>query len=96
MPVERTPEQIGEELKAERTELVDAVGELRVSVEETRAKVRAVKRKLPFIVAGTTAAAFVVTSGLGLTFRLFAGRKQPSSTELWRVGRWSLNEDDED
>ncbi len=96
MPLERTPEQINQELNAERTEFVDAVGELRVSVEETRAKVNAVKRKLPFIVAGTTAAAFVVASGLGATFRLFAGRRGTPTTERWRLGRWSLNEDDDD
>ena len=95
MSAERTPEQISQELKAESTELVDAVSELRLSIEETRAKVNAVKRKLPFIVAGTTAAAFVVSSGLGATFRLFAGRRGTPSTERWRLGRWSVNEDDD-
>jgi hypothetical protein len=94
-PPERAPEQISQEMKLERAGLVDAVGDLRVSIDDTRAKVKAVKRKLPYIVAGTTAAAFVVTSGLGATFRLFAGRRQQPETERWRLGRWSIHEDDE-
>ena len=65
MPVDRTPEQISQEMKSERAELADAAADLRVSIDDTRAKVKAVKRKLPFIVVGTTAAAFVVSSGLG-------------------------------
>jgi len=93
---DRTPEQISQEIKTERAELVSAVSDLRVSIEDTRARVNAVKRKLPIIVAGTTAAAFVVSSGLGATFRLFSGRRKQHSTELWRVGRWSLQEDDEE
>jgi hypothetical protein len=96
MAADRTPEQISQEMKTERAELVSAVGDLKVSIEDTRARVNAVKRKLPIIVAGTTAAAFVVSSGLGATFRLFSGRRKPESTELWRVGRWSLREDEED
>ena len=96
MASDRTPEQISQEMKAERAELVDAVADLRGSIDDTRARVKEVKRKLPFIVAGTTAAAFVVSSGLGATFRLFSGRRKQQSTELWRVGRWSLQEDDDD
>jgi len=96
MAADRTPEQISQEMKTERAELVSAVDDLKVSIEDTRARVNAVKRKLPIIVAGTTAAAFVVSSGLGATFRLFSGRRKHASTELWRVGRWSLHEDEED
>ena len=95
MPVDRTPEQISEEMKSERAELADAAADLRVSIDDTRAKVKAVKRKLPYIVVGTTAAAFVVSSGLGATFRLFAGRRQKPETERWRLGRWSIHEDDD-
>jgi hypothetical protein len=95
MPAERTPEQVGQEMKSERAELVSAVGDLRVSIDETRARVKVVKRRLPFIVAGTTAAAFVVSSGLGATFRLFAGRRSRPDTERWRLGRWSIHEDDD-
>jgi hypothetical protein len=94
MPDDRTPEQIGLEMKSERAELVGAVDDLRVSIDDTRTRVKVVKRRLPFIVAGTTAAAFVVSSGLGATFRLFAGRKRQPDTERWRLGRWSLHEDD--
>lgn len=92
---ERTPEQISQEIKFERAGLVSAVGDLRISIDDTRARVNAVKRKLPYIVAGTTAAAFVVSSGLGATFRLFAGRRQKPDTERWRLGRWSIHEDDD-
>ena len=95
MPADRTPEQISQEMKSERAELADAAADLRVSIDDARAKVKAVKRKLPFIVAGTTAAAFVVSSGLGATFRLFAGRKRQPDTERWRLGRWSIHEDDD-
>jgi hypothetical protein len=92
---ERTPEQITQEIKLERAGLASAAADLRVSIDETRARVNAVKRKLPFIVAGTTAAAFVVSSGLGATFRLFAGRQRHPDTERWRLGRWSIHEDDD-
>jgi hypothetical protein len=95
MAADRTPEQISQEMKTERAELVNAVGDLKVSIEDTRARVNAVKRKLPIIVAGTTAAAFVVSSGLGATFRLVSGRRKPKDTEVWRLGRWSLHEDDD-
>jgi hypothetical protein len=96
MPGNRTPEEIGRELKAEREELVEAVQELRTEMDLTRAKVNAVKRKVPFVLAGATAAAFVVSSGLGATFRLFAGRRKPKDTEVWRLGRYSLHEDSDD
>jgi hypothetical protein len=96
MPAKRTPEQISAELRAERDELVDAVGELRTEIDHTREKVNAAKRKAPFVLAGATAAAFVVSSGLGATFRLFAGRRKPKDTEVWRLGRWSVHEDKED
>ena len=95
MATERTPEQISQEMKSERAELADVAADLRVSIDDTRAKLKAVKRKLPFIVAGTTAAAFVVSSGLGATFRLFAGRRSQPDTERWRLGRWSIHEDDD-
>lgn len=95
MPAGRTPEEISRELETERAELVDAVGDLRTEMERTRAKVNSAKRKAPFVIAGATAAAFVVSSGLGATFRLFAGRRRQPSTEVWRVGRWSLHEDDD-
>jgi hypothetical protein len=96
MATDRTPEQISQELEAERAELVSAVADLRSSIEVTRAKVNDVKRKLPLIAAGATAAAFVVSSGLGATFRLFAGRRRSTpSNERLRLGRWSIREDDE-
>jgi hypothetical protein len=91
----RSPEQISEQLKAERAELVVAVGELREAIDYTRAKVRSTAKKVPLVAAGATAAAFVVSAGVGATFRLFSGRRKSDSTELWRVGRWSLREDDD-
>jgi ABC-type transporter Mla subunit MlaD len=92
----RTPEQIRQQLKTERAELVSAVADLRASIEVTRARVDDVKRKLPFIAAGATAAAFVVSSALGATFRLFAGRRSSTpGNERLRLGRWSVREDDE-
>jgi hypothetical protein len=94
MPAGRTPDQIGQEMNSERAELADAAADLRSSIDDTRARVKAVKRKLPFIVAGTTAAAFVVSSGLGATFRLFSGRRSQTETERWRIGRWSIHDDD--
>ena len=96
MPADRTPEQISADLKVERAELVDAVDELRTEIDHTRAKVNSAKRKAPFVLAGATAAAFVVSSGLGAAFRLFAGRRKPKDTEVWRLGRWSLHEDEQD
>jgi hypothetical protein len=91
----RRPEQISEELKSERAELVVAVGELREAIDHTRAKVRSTAKKVPLFAAGATAAAFVVSAGVGATFRLFSGRRRASETEVWRVGRYSLHEDDE-
>jgi hypothetical protein len=92
----RTPEEIRQQLEAERAELVSAVADLRGSIEVTRARVNDVKRKLPLIAAGAAAAAFLVSSGLGATFRLFAGRRRSTpSNERLRLGRWSIREDDE-
>ena len=91
----RRPEEITEELKSEREELVVAVGELREAIDHTRAKVKSTAKKVPLYAAGATAAAYVVSAGLGLTFRLVSGRRKTDSTELWRVGRWSLREDDD-
>lgn len=92
----RTPEQVRQQLKTERAELVSAVADLRTSIEVTRAKVNDVKRKLPLIAAGATAGALVVSSAVGATFRLFAGRRRSTpGNERLRLGRWSIREDDE-
>ncbi|HEY7398421.1 MAG TPA: hypothetical protein VH538_08975 [Gaiellaceae bacterium] len=91
----RTPDQITLELESERAELVVAVGELREALDYTRGRVKSAAKKVPFVVAGATAAAFAVSAGVGATFRLVSGRRKADSNELWRVGRWSLHEDDE-
>ncbi|HEX6763719.1 MAG TPA: hypothetical protein VF094_13055 [Gaiellaceae bacterium] len=91
----RTPDQVTHDLESERAELVVAVAELREAIDHTRTRVKSTAKKVPFVLAGATAAAFAVSAGVGATFRLVSGRSKRVGTELWRVGRWSLREDDD-
>lgn len=86
----RTPEQIRHELEGERSELVTAVADLRVAVDEAGAKVKAAKAKIPLVAAGVTTAGL----GIGALIRLLTGGKDEPSTERFRFGRWSLHEHD--
>jgi hypothetical protein len=87
----RTPDDIRRELEGERSQLVTAVADLRVAVDETAAKVKAVKAKVPLVAAGVTTAGL----GLGAAIRLITGRRHDEpGTQRFRVGRWSIHEHD--
>ncbi len=88
---QRTQEQIRAELEQERRELVTAVADLRVEVDEAGAKVKAAQAKLPLVAAGLTTAGL----GIGAVIRLITGRhRDEPSTERFRFGRWSIHEHD--
>jgi hypothetical protein len=73
------------ELVREREQLVDAVDELR-----RRADVNAmVRSKLPLVLAGSLAAGFVLTGGIGATMRLIFRHGREGRT-VWRAGRYTL------
>ena len=73
------------ELVREREQLVEAVDELR-----RRANVNAMLRsKLPLVLAGSLAAGFLLTGGIGATMRLIFRHGREGRT-LRRAGRYTL------
>ncbi len=66
----RTLEQVRHEIETEREQLADAVQQLRGELG-VGAKLKA---KLPLVVAGASAAGFVVAGGVGATMRYLARR----------------------
>ena len=85
----RTPDQVRDEVVAERERLADAVDTLRAEVKEAtdiRSKVRA---HLPVVAAGAAGAGFLLAGGIGATMRLFA-RKGREGKEKARFGRFSF------
>jgi hypothetical protein len=85
----RNQETIRHELETERSELVTAVADLRAALHETSQKVTSLKAKLPLVGLG----GLLVTGGLAALKRRGGDGE---GTELFRVGRWSVNEHDRD
>ncbi len=89
MPVERTAEQVRQDIDAEREELAKAVEELRSSLGEATDVTGKLKAKLPIIAGAAASAGFVLAGGVGATMRYFA-RRGREGHEKARVGRFSL------
>ena len=85
----RKPEQLRQEVAAEREQLTQAVDHLRAEIREAtnvKAKLRA---NLPAAAAGALGIGFFVAGGLGATMRLLTRRGRGGS-EKARFGRFRL------
>jgi hypothetical protein len=85
----RTPEQVRNEVVAEREQLADAVDSLRAEVKEATDIRSKVRRNLPVVTAGAVGAGFLLAGGIGATMRLFA-RRGREGKEQARFGRFSF------
>jgi hypothetical protein len=81
----RTPEQVRQDIEAERERLADAVDDLRAGVD-VNAKL---KDKLPIAALAALGAGFVISGGIGATMRLFM-RRSREGHEKARLGPFSL------
>jgi uncharacterized protein involved in propanediol utilization len=93
MAAPRTPEQIRSELDAQRTELAEAVDQLRGELGEATNITGKLKSKLPVVAGAAASVGFVLAGGVGATMRYFARRGRESDEKL-RVGRWSIRDRD--
>jgi shikimate kinase len=93
MPAARTPEQIRSELDAQRSELAQAVDQLRGELGEAANISGKLKSKLPVAAGAAASVGFVLAGGVGATMRYFARRGRESDEKL-RVGRWSIRNRD--
>jgi hypothetical protein len=83
------PEQLRQEVAAEREQFAHAVERLRAEIREAtnvKAKLRA---NLPVVAAGALGVGFFVAGGIGATMRLLARRGREGS-EKARFGRFRL------
>jgi hypothetical protein len=71
-PPARTPEEVRQEIAAQRDELAGAVDAVRADFDITR-KVGA---NLPAVAGGALAAGYVLAGGIGATVRLVARRSR--------------------
>jgi len=72
----RTDAEIRQELETERTQLAEAVGQLRTELTAA-ADIRArLGGKLPVAAAAAASAGFVLAGGIGATIRLLTHRKR--------------------
>jgi uncharacterized membrane protein len=93
MAAARTPEQIRNELEAERAELAEAVDQLRGELGQAADISGKLKSKLPVVAGAAASVGFVLAGGVGATMRYFARRGRESDEKL-RVGRWSIRNRD--
>jgi hypothetical protein len=93
MAAARTPEQIRNELDAERAELAEAVDQLRGELGQAADISGKLKSKLPVVAGAAASVGFVLAGGVGATMRYFARRGRESDEKL-RVGRWSIRNRD--
>jgi shikimate kinase len=93
MATARTPEQIRSELDTERTELAEAVEQLRGELGEAANITGRLKSKLPIAAGAAASVGFVLAGGVGATMRYFARRGRDSEEKL-RFGRWSIRNHD--
>ena len=84
-PTAETEEQVRKQIAVEREQLVVAVDEMRAAADPTAV----VKSKLPLLVVGAFAAAFVLGGGIGATMRLVFRRRR-EGREQALVGRFAL------
>jgi hypothetical protein len=74
MPAQRTPEQVRNDIAAEREQLASAVEELRGSLGRAADVTGKLKAKLPLAAGAAASAGFVLAGGVGATMRYFARR----------------------
>ena len=68
----RTPETVRREIESERTQLAQAVEELREGLGEATDVAARLRAKLPVVAAGAMGAGFVLAGGIGATMRFLA------------------------
>ena len=83
------PEQLRQEVAAERERLADAVDHLRAEIREARNVKAKLRANLPVVAAGALGVGFFVAGGVGATMRLLARRGREGS-EKARFGRFRL------
>ena len=81
----RKPEDVRQEIEAEREQLASAMDDLREATD-LGAILRA---KLPLVAAGAAGAGFFLAGGIGATMRLIARRSREGRTRA-KAGRFSL------
>lgn len=68
----RTPETVRREIESERTQLAQAVEELREGLGEATDVAGKLRAKLPVVAAGAMGAGFFLAGGIGATMRFLA------------------------
>ena len=68
----RTPETVRREIESERTQLAQAVEELREGLGEATDVAGKLRAKLPVVAAGALGAGFFLAGGIGATMRFLA------------------------
>jgi hypothetical protein len=89
----RSPEQIRQEIDAERERLATSVESLREELGEATNVGAKLRANLPVVAAGAAGAGFFLAGGIGATMRFFARRSREGSTRA-RAGRFWLVERD--
>jgi len=89
MPVERTAEQVRQDIEREREQLASAVDELRGSLDEATDVTAKLKAKLQIVAGVAASAGFVLAGGVGATMRYLARRGREGDEQI-RAGRFSL------
>ena len=89
MAATRTPEQIRDDLAAERAQLATAIEHLRGEIGSAANISGKLKSKLPVVAGAATAVGFVVAGGVGATMRYLARRGREGNEKV-RLGRWSI------
>jgi hypothetical protein len=89
----RTPEQIRQEIEAERERLAGSVESLRDGLGEATNVTGKLRTNLPAVAGGALGAGFFLAGGIGATMRLLARRSREGSTRA-RAGRFRLVERD--
>jgi hypothetical protein len=87
------PEELRQQIAAEREELARSVDELRAGIARATDVSSKLRAKLPAVAAGALGAGFVVAGGIGATMRYLARRGREGHTRA-RVGRYRVVEDD--
>lgn len=83
------PEQLRQEVAAEREQLAQAVDQLRAEIREATNVKKKLRANLPVVAAGALGVGFFVAGGIGATMRLLARRGREGS-EKARFGRFRL------
>lgn len=81
----RTPEQVRQDIEAERARLAVAVDDLRAGMDVNAQ----LKGKVPVAAAAALGIGFVVSGGIGATMRLLMRRSREGKTKA-RFGPFSL------